>query len=130
MLKLVMIIQRAVLWPSLGILSFFFVLLKIISLICKQTFFRIMCTVEVEINTPRKSNKPGAGSIHFFLEFLPVAYNTVLDSVLDAETEECLTLLETLYRDTSCIDFETLCIEINKYVFDMKCSLKVIYKKF
>lgn len=84
-----------------------------------------MCFMEAEISAPRKSSKPGAGSIQFSLEITPMAHPASGESALDAEADECLTLLETLYRDTSCVDFDTLCIEINQYVFDIKCSIKV-----
>lgn len=84
-----------------------------------------MCTIEAEINAPRKASRPGIGTIHFFIEFLPMANSAATESILEAETDDCLTMLEMLYRDTSCIDFGTLCIEADQYVFDMKCSLKV-----
>uniref|UniRef100_A0A914GWZ8 Exosome complex component RRP45 n=1 Tax=Globodera rostochiensis TaxID=31243 RepID=A0A914GWZ8_GLORO len=88
--------------------------------------FRVICSIEAEIITPRK--KPGAGSISFALDFLPMAHPSAVDSSTssDSEVEQCLSMLESLYRDTYCIDFETLCIEINKYVFDIKCTIKVL----
>lgn len=88
-----------------------------------------MCTIETEIGAPRKPTRPGAGSIQFLIEFLPMANSAATESALEAETDNCLTLLEMLYRDTSCIDFDTLCIESNQYVFEIKCILKVFFNK-
>lgn len=85
-----------------------------------------MCIVESEIVAPRKSSRPGAGSIQFSMEILTMAHPATCDSNFDHESEECLTMLETLYRDTGCIDFDTLCISVNQYVFDIKCILRVL----
>jgi len=87
---------------------------------------KVMCHIDSEISAPRKSSRPGSGSIQFSMEFLSMAHSSSTESTLDNETEECLTMLETLYRDTYCIDFETLCIEMNQYVYDLKCTLKVL----
>jgi len=76
---------------------------------------RVMCTLGVEIATPRKSTRPGSGSIAFTMDFLPMAHPSAIESnSSDTEVEQCLVMLESLYRDTYCIDFETLCIEANK----------------
>jgi len=85
-----------------------------------------MCTVEGQIAAPRRAGRPGAGSIQFAMELLTMAHPSATESALDGEVEECLTMLETLYRDTYCIDFDTLCIEMNQFVYDIKCQLKVL----
>ncbi|KAL3097213.1 hypothetical protein niasHT_030208 [Heterodera trifolii] len=87
---------------------------------------RVICSLEAEITAPRK--KPGSGSISFSLDFLPMAHPSAVDASAssDSEVEQCLSMLESLYRDTYCIDFETLCIEIDKYVFDIRCTIKVL----
>jgi exosome complex RNA-binding protein Rrp42 (RNase PH superfamily) len=78
----------------------------------------VICTLATEITAPRKSSRPGAGSISFAMEILPMAHPSTIDSnSLDAEIEQCLVMLESLFRDTYCIDFETLCIEANKSPF-------------
>jgi exosome complex RNA-binding protein Rrp42 (RNase PH superfamily) len=59
----------------------------------------------------------GAGSIGFSLEVLPMAHPSPGD--LRREVDECLNLLDTAYRDTYCIDFDTLCIEANHFVLDL-----------
>lgn len=92
------------------------------SLIWINIFFikiiRVICLLEAEIAPPRKSSRPGAGSISFTMDFLPMAHPSAIDSnAADSEVERCLMMLETLYRDTYCIDFETLCVEVNKFVF-------------
>ncbi|KAL3095524.1 hypothetical protein niasHS_004783 [Heterodera schachtii] len=87
---------------------------------------KVICSLEAEITAPRK--KPGSGSISFSLDFLPMAHPSAVDASAssDSEVEQCLSMLESLYRDTYCIDFETLCIEIDKYVFDIRCTIKVL----
>uniref|UniRef100_A0A915CMN0 Exoribonuclease phosphorolytic domain-containing protein n=1 Tax=Ditylenchus dipsaci TaxID=166011 RepID=A0A915CMN0_9BILA len=55
---------------------------------------RILCTVEAEISAPRRSSRPGAGSIQFSMEFLSMAHPSANESALDGETEECLTMLK------------------------------------
>lgn len=87
---------------------------------CGQAYegLSVLCSLEAEITAPRKNVRPGAGSISFSLDFLPMAHPSMVDpaSSSDSELEQCLNMLESLYRDTYCIDFETLCIEINKLV--------------
>jgi exosome complex RNA-binding protein Rrp42 (RNase PH superfamily) len=74
-----------------------------------------MCSLEAEISAPRKNGRPGAGSMSFQLDFLPFAHPSAIDSnSTDPEVEQCYIILETIFRDASCIDFETLCIEANK----------------
>jgi len=84
----------------------------------------ILCTLSTEISAPRKTNRPGAGSISFTMDFLPTSLPSAYD--FNKKIEECLTLLEILYRDSYCIDFDTLCIEMNQYVFDIRCQLTVL----
>lgn len=45
---------------------------------------------------------------------------------LNKEVDECLNLLDALYRDTYCIDFDTLCIEMNQFVIDLRCQIRVM----
>ncbi|CAK5099717.1 unnamed protein product [Meloidogyne enterolobii] len=88
---------------------------------------RLMCTLDAEISAPRKSTKPGAGSIAFSVDFLPMAHPSAVETnSFDNEIEQCLVILESLFRDTYCLDFDTLCIESNKYVFDIKCEIKIL----
>jgi exosome complex RNA-binding protein Rrp42 (RNase PH superfamily) len=77
-----------------------------------------MCLIEAEITAPRKSTKPGAGSISFSMDFLPMAHPSAIDSnTFDTLTEQCIVMLESLFRDAYCIDFDTLCIEANKFAY-------------
>jgi len=89
---------------------------------------KVLCCIEAEVATPRRTGRPGAGSIQFQMEVLPMASSGSAggETATDPEVEECLTMLETLYRDSYCIDFDTLCIEMDRYVVDLKCSLKVL----
>jgi len=85
---------------------------------------RIMCSIDCEVGAPRKSNKPNAGTINFSMDVLPMAHPSPSD--LRREVDECLQLLDTLYRETYCIDFDTLCIEANRYVLELKCHIRVL----
>lgn len=81
--------------------------------------YRILCSIEAQIGAPRKASRPGSGSIQFFMDILPMAHPSGTET-LDTQTEECLTMLETLFRETYCIDFDTLCI--GNFYFELELS--------
>jgi exosome complex component RRP45 len=87
---------------------------------------RMQCHVEPEIATPRKSNRPGDGAIYFEMALEEMAHPASEESKFDSEIEDTLTMLETLYRDTDCVELETLCIEMNSFVFDLRVTLRVL----
>ncbi|KAH7731835.1 exosome complex component RRP45-like protein [Aphelenchoides avenae] len=87
---------------------------------------KMQCYITAEIATPRKSNRPGDGSLFFDMALDEMAHPACDETKFDFEVEDALTMLETLYRDTDCVEMETLCIEMNNFVFDLRVNLRVL----
>src|SRR4051812_36934360 len=85
----------------------------------KCPFFRVSAQINSQTFQPRPHH-PQNGSLHIDVDMSPMASPNHDNRLLGRRGLELTSFLEALYRDSECIDFESLCIKEGELAVELK----------
>jgi exosome complex RNA-binding protein Rrp42 (RNase PH superfamily) len=90
-----------------------------------MSFSRVSAQINSQTFQPRPHH-PQNGSLHIDVDMSPMASPNHDNRLLGRRGLELTSFLEALYRDSECIDFESLCIKEGELAVELKIMVRIL----